>query len=362
MSAGHFAGFAFFTVDYEFIDMNWNDYQENVAAFFRSIGATAETNASVNGVRGTHMVDVLIHLKHFGVDVTWIVECKLWKTSVPKEKILTLQQIVQDVGADRGFLMSESGFQSGAIKTATTSNITLSSLRDLQDMAAEELMKMRLKWVSIKLDELTQRHYVFMPLDKFNKIQVMDIVLESLAKMLLIRTELFKVHGGRFPFFLVNETVNNVDEFVKASELILGAADGEIHKIEQNYNDNLVAGLKVFTETNNLINELLTSAHEIAQSQSSPEQQNELRLSAVTIMKKIGDAMIDLRGYTNNTSIRYLHAINRVLIDELYLDLMNENLTIADVRKTSDHIKKACHEFERVFQPIATPPTPNKPE
>jgi hypothetical protein len=80
--------------------MDWKEYQEEVALFLRSIGATAETNAAVNGVRGTHMADVLVSLKHFGVNVTWVVECKLWKISVPKEKILTLQQIVQDIGAD----------------------------------------------------------------------------------------------------------------------------------------------------------------------------------------------------------------------------------------------------------------------
>jgi hypothetical protein len=75
-------------------------------------------------------------------------------------------------------------------------------------------------------------------------------------------------------------------------------------------------------------------------------------------MKKIGDMMIELRGYTTNTSLRYLHHVNRVLIDELYLDLMNEHLNPSDVAKTSDSLAKAYFEFDSTFQPITIPPTP----
>jgi hypothetical protein len=61
----------------------------------------------------------------------WVIECKAWKNNIPKEKVMALSAIVQDVGADRGFLLSEVGFQSGAIRAARTSNITLTSLEDL---------------------------------------------------------------------------------------------------------------------------------------------------------------------------------------------------------------------------------------
>jgi hypothetical protein len=338
--------------------MNWQDYQQAVAAFFQSLGATTSIEAPLHGVRGSHNVDVVVRLKHFGIDVLWIVECKLWKTSVPKEKVLALQQIVQDVGADRGFLMSESGFQSGTIKSANSSNISLSSLSDLRDMAFEELMKLRLRSVSVKLDDLTKRHYAFMPEDKFSNIKSMDIVLGSLANKLLIQTELFKVHGERFPVFLTTETVNNVKEFVEASERILTKAEEEISQIEEKYNQNLLTGLKLLVELKALTDQLIEITNEIAQTYTTPDKQDERRLAAVTVMKKIGDMIIDVRGYTTNTSLRYLHQVNRVLIDELYLDLMNDHLNPSDVAKTSDNLAKAYFEFESAFQPITIPPTP----
>jgi restriction system protein len=47
--------------------MIWNEYQEAVAAFFKSIGAIAQTKALVKGVRGNHKVDVLVTLRQFGI-------------------------------------------------------------------------------------------------------------------------------------------------------------------------------------------------------------------------------------------------------------------------------------------------------
>ena len=74
---------------------------------------------------------MLVKGSYHGIRFIWVVECKDWKSSIPKEKVLALSAIVQDIGADRGFLMSESGFQSGAIRVANNTNITLTSLEDL---------------------------------------------------------------------------------------------------------------------------------------------------------------------------------------------------------------------------------------
>lgn len=78
------------------------------------------------------------------MSITWVCECKLWKNPIPKEKVLTLYEITQDVGADRGFLFSESGFQSGAIRATKNTNITLSSLDELKDWITEDLQELTL--------------------------------------------------------------------------------------------------------------------------------------------------------------------------------------------------------------------------
>lgn len=104
---------------------DWDDYQEKVAQFFRDLSFDAETNVTIQGVRTSHDVDVLVRSTHKGIKITWVIECKAWKTAVPKEKVLALRSIVDDTGADRGFVMAENGYQSGALEAARLANITL---------------------------------------------------------------------------------------------------------------------------------------------------------------------------------------------------------------------------------------------
>ena len=101
----------------------WKKYQEDAAGYFRSIGLNASTDVTIKGVRTSYDVDVLVTSYYVGFEITWVVECKQWKTPVNKLHVLGLREIVSDVGADRGILLSESGFQSGAIEAANLTNI-----------------------------------------------------------------------------------------------------------------------------------------------------------------------------------------------------------------------------------------------
>jgi hypothetical protein len=136
---------------------SWHDYQERTATFFRSLGLQADTDVNVQGARARHKIDVLVRFERFGIPILWLVECKLWNTRVPKEKILTLQSIAQDIGADKAFLLSESGFQAGAISAARSTNILLSDLHMLEEMAAEELATIRWQNAQAQLEQALDR-------------------------------------------------------------------------------------------------------------------------------------------------------------------------------------------------------------
>jgi hypothetical protein len=126
---------------------SWRDYQEEAAAFFRDLGLDATTDESIAGARGTHRVDVAVRTKRVGISQLWIIECKLWRRRVSKDHVSVLSNIVQDVGADRGIMLSESGFQAGAIPLARHSNVTLTSLSELRenvglaDVSAADLVR-----------------------------------------------------------------------------------------------------------------------------------------------------------------------------------------------------------------------------
>jgi hypothetical protein len=111
----------------------WRDYQERAADIFRAHGLDANVEERVIGARGQHDVDVVVRTSRAGIEQLWVVECKWWRRSVSKLHVAALASVVQDVGADRGILLSETGFQAGAIRLASLSNITLTSLAELRD-------------------------------------------------------------------------------------------------------------------------------------------------------------------------------------------------------------------------------------
>ena len=115
---------------------DWREYQEEVAAYFRRQGCTIEVEARVQGARAEHRIDVYVLFARLGVECRWIIECKLWNARVPKEKVMALKSIVEDVGADKGFIFCENGFQSGALDAARGTNIALvTSLEDFERTA-----------------------------------------------------------------------------------------------------------------------------------------------------------------------------------------------------------------------------------
>jgi hypothetical protein len=110
----------------------WCDFQEEIKEHFISIGADAESNKRVVGVRTKHDVDVFVQTKFLGQDLVWLIEAKHWKKRINKEHVLALRMIVDDVGADRGFIISKAGFQKGAMEAANSSNVKLKTFEELK--------------------------------------------------------------------------------------------------------------------------------------------------------------------------------------------------------------------------------------
>lgn len=137
--------------------VRWQEYQEEAAALFRSLGLEATTDERLDGVRGAHAVDAVVRSRRAGLEQFWVVECKWRRRRVEKLHVTVLAEIVRDVGADRGVLLSEVGFQAGAVRMAYRSNVTLTSLAELREEAAEELLTLRLGELRLRLAHLGER-------------------------------------------------------------------------------------------------------------------------------------------------------------------------------------------------------------
>jgi restriction system protein len=138
---------------------DWKDYQEETAEFFRGLGLDATTDVRIDGVRTRHDVDVLVRSRHVGFEIVWLVECKHWQTPVSKLHVLGLRAIVSDVGADRGVLLCEVGFQSGAVEAATLTNVHVTSLGSLRQSASVDIFAMRLRELNDRTLTCKQRYW-----------------------------------------------------------------------------------------------------------------------------------------------------------------------------------------------------------
>jgi len=149
-------------LDGPIVATSWRQYQYDTAALFRAMGFDAQADVRLQGVRTQHAIDVVVRSHHVGFDVLWLVECKHWKKRVTKLHVLALREIVADVGADRGFILSEVGFQSGAVEAAALTNIRATSLAAIRQTAGGEISSMRLREL-YDLTKLCRKRYWSIP-------------------------------------------------------------------------------------------------------------------------------------------------------------------------------------------------------
>ncbi|MCW2120549.1 hypothetical protein M2326_002870 [Flavobacterium sp. 7A] len=70
-----------------------------------------------------------------------------------------MRTIVEDIGADRGFIISENGFQSGAIESAEKTNIQLTTYEDFKKVTKESIQSGVIQVYKDRLNLLETRYW-----------------------------------------------------------------------------------------------------------------------------------------------------------------------------------------------------------
>lgn len=301
--------------------MNWRQYQEEVARLLESLGFAVKIEAKLQGARGAHVIDVYATHAVYGLPVNWIVECKYWNKAVPKEKVLVLSQIVSDVGVDRGFLVSESGFQSGAILATQHTNVILTSLPDLRESMQGELTRLRFEQIakrSYMLEKLGQRHFrpgLFKRPDgmgeRFLTVLSRIFTLKSLA--------LPGAQAGDYPVRMYDHsTIASSKEFLAAAELELDAIAGELEALVAESMQPSVLVPDLIEEFSKTVHVFLEKARSAVFS-PTPEQHGQGCMEALTPMRSIGEQSEHLRCMLQPTDLQAMRVVMRALIDGPYL-------------------------------------------
>jgi hypothetical protein len=72
-----------------------------------------------------HQIDVSIELMVVGVSVVVLVECKFYKSAVQISDVLEFAERINDIGANKGIIVTTVGFQAGAYRIARGHGIAL---------------------------------------------------------------------------------------------------------------------------------------------------------------------------------------------------------------------------------------------
>jgi HJR/Mrr/RecB family endonuclease len=113
-------------------------FEQRLARLFESKGYQVAHNVRLTGRSGApHQIDVHARLVGPLHTSTLIVEAKSYRMNIDKDRVMKLIQIVDDVGADRGVIVTTSEFTTGAIKTAEGHNIDLWGRQELARLLGE---------------------------------------------------------------------------------------------------------------------------------------------------------------------------------------------------------------------------------
>ena len=125
----------------------WRDLENTVADILRECGIAVQQQVNVALPRGSVDLDVLAEETVEGISSKIVCECKDWRTNVPREKVHAFRTVMDETGANRGYIISRVGFQIGAIEAANATNVALLTFEQFQERYFQ-------KWITRRCRDL----------------------------------------------------------------------------------------------------------------------------------------------------------------------------------------------------------------
>lgn len=103
----------------------WEDLQEMVANILRECKFSVEIEKKIHSARGAVSIDVYAEEQVFSRPYIVLCECKYWKARIPQSIVHGFRTIMSDIGANLGYIITSSYFQSGAFDASLNTNVRL---------------------------------------------------------------------------------------------------------------------------------------------------------------------------------------------------------------------------------------------
>jgi restriction system protein len=143
---------------------SWQALQTEVGRILSECGFAVEVERKFDSARGAVELDVYAAETIRGRRYAIVCECKYWKSRIPQAVIHGFRTVVQEVGANVGYIVSLEGFQSGAIAASELTNIELVTWEQFLDLFEESWFEeFFTKQIDEKLDGLMTYAEPFLP-------------------------------------------------------------------------------------------------------------------------------------------------------------------------------------------------------
>ncbi len=113
---------------------NWQELQIYVSKIFTDCGCENQIEKDIETVRGKVNIDVYVVDTLNTPNSIYLCECKYWNNAIPKSVVHSFRSVVSDSGAHHGFLIAKKGFQSGAYEASSSTNLSILSWNEFQEM------------------------------------------------------------------------------------------------------------------------------------------------------------------------------------------------------------------------------------
>jgi restriction system protein len=107
------------------VPTDWKQLQNEVGSILEQCGFSVQVEKKVDTARGEAVLDVYAEETVKGRKYSIVCECKYWKSRIPQTVIHSFRTILNDTGANVGYIVSLKGFQPGAVKAANYANLEL---------------------------------------------------------------------------------------------------------------------------------------------------------------------------------------------------------------------------------------------
>lgn len=334
----------------------WREYQHEAAAHFARLGMSATVEEPLEGARATHAIDVVVRFRRYGLEHLWIVECKRWRTAVGKAEVLVLQQVVADVGADRAFLLSEQGFQSGAIAAARWSNVTLTGLDDLVEAAEQDAVDDALAQINRRLAELTRRMHdqtLYTGMGRWHPAGGLEVdsVLEIHADAFYLGLQLQRaIAGGGVR--VADQELTEKSDVVEHLRRRLEALDANVEGLSKAVNEAIHGAQAAVVELADAVDAFFVPLRAAVDHRDSPAAESHYG-QAVLGMRRIADAADRLAAGAPPDVVQKVGVLMRHLIDHSYLKAAGPDLAAEEIDTDRDVVKGLVAEVVSAAEPAA---------